>query len=150
MLVLIPPMTCEPGLLSNNEKSKDISVESNYRNYVTWNELVTWHYFTTKLIHRFHTIVVDGHSVPDLLEAFKTAKNVKNKPTALICKTFKGHGGSAVADKLDFHGEKRLWVEIISPTLRSTPHGTGVMFLSILHFMNFIKIFKIFVGTVNI
>jgi len=53
----------------------------------------------------FHTMVVDGHSVEELLKAFQEAKSVKNKPSALICKTFKGHGSSDVADKLDFHGK---------------------------------------------
>ena len=50
-------------------------------------------------------MVVDGHSVEEILKAFEEAKSVKNKPSALICKTFKGHGGSDVADKLDFHGK---------------------------------------------
>lgn len=50
-------------------------------------------------------MVVDGHSVEELLKAFEEAKSVKNKPSALICKTYKGHGGTDVADKLDFHGQ---------------------------------------------
>merc|ERR1712025_1378558 len=53
----------------------------------------------------FHTMVVDGHSVEELLKAFAEAKSVKNKPSAVIGKTFKGHGSSDVADKLDFHGK---------------------------------------------
>lgn len=52
----------------------------------------------------FHAMVVDGHSIEEILKAFQEAKTVKNKPSALICKTFKGHGSSDVADKLDFHG----------------------------------------------
>jgi len=53
----------------------------------------------------FHTMVVDGHSVEEILKALEEAKSVKNKPSALVCKTYKGHGGSDVADKLDFHGK---------------------------------------------
>ncbi|KAL5267868.1 hypothetical protein ACHWQZ_G004796 [Mnemiopsis leidyi] len=53
----------------------------------------------------FHTMVVDGHSVEEILKALEEAKSVKNKPCALICKTYKGHGSSDVADKLDFHGK---------------------------------------------
>ena len=49
-------------------------------------------------------MVVDGHSVEEILKALEEAKSVKNKPCALICKTYKGHGSSDVADKLDFHG----------------------------------------------
>jgi len=53
----------------------------------------------------FHTMVVDGHSVEEILKALEEAKDVKNKPSALICKTFKGQGASDVVDKLDFHGK---------------------------------------------
>jgi len=53
----------------------------------------------------FHTMVVDGHSVEEILKALAEAQSVKNKPSALICKTFKGQGSSDVADKLDFHGK---------------------------------------------
>lgn len=38
----------------------------------------------------FHAIVVDGHDVVELIKAFEVAANTKDKPTALICKTFKG------------------------------------------------------------
>ena len=55
-------------------------------------------------LSRFHTMVVDGHSVEEILKALAEAQSVKNKPSALICKTFKGQGSSDVADKLDFHG----------------------------------------------
>ena len=50
-------------------------------------------------------MVVDGHSVEEILKAFEEAKSVKNKPSALICRTFKGHGSDHVADKLDCHGK---------------------------------------------
>lgn len=53
----------------------------------------------------FHTMVVDGHSVEELLKAFEEAKKVKGKPSALICKTFKGYGSDLVSDKLNFHGK---------------------------------------------
>ena len=42
----------------------------------------------------FHTMVVDGHSVEELLKALTEAESVKGKPTALICKTFKGRSTS--------------------------------------------------------
>ena len=38
----------------------------------------------------FHAIVVDGHDVQAVVNAFKEAENTKGKPTALVCKTFKG------------------------------------------------------------
>lgn len=38
----------------------------------------------------FNAIVVDGHSVEELIKAFDAASATKDKPTALICKTYKG------------------------------------------------------------
>lgn len=37
----------------------------------------------------FNSIIVDGHDVQALVNAFDTAASVKGKPTALIAKTFK-------------------------------------------------------------
>jgi transketolase len=38
----------------------------------------------------FHAIIVDGHSVNELVQAFATARATKGRPTAIIAKTFKG------------------------------------------------------------
>ncbi|XP_014673190.1 PREDICTED: transketolase-like protein 2 [Priapulus caudatus] len=40
----------------------------------------------------FHTIVVDGHDVVALQNAFNEAKTVKGKPTAVVAHTYKGRG----------------------------------------------------------
>lgn len=53
----------------------------------------------------WNTIVVDGHSIKDLLNAFKTAQECKGKPTAIIAKTFKGKGFPEIEDKLNWHGK---------------------------------------------
>ncbi|CAH2313136.1 transketolase [Pelobates cultripes] len=50
----------------------------------------------------WHTVVVDGHSVEELCKAFSP---VKNQPTAIIAKTFKGKGISGVEDKENWHGK---------------------------------------------
>ncbi|XP_063796876.1 transketolase isoform X2 [Pseudophryne corroboree] len=50
----------------------------------------------------WHTVVVDGHSVEELCKAFST---VKNQPTAIIAKTFKGKGITGVEDKESWHGK---------------------------------------------
>ncbi|XP_063282982.1 transketolase [Pelobates fuscus] len=50
----------------------------------------------------WHTVVVDGHSVEELCKAFTP---VKNQPTAIIAKTFKGKGISGVEDKENWHGK---------------------------------------------
>ena len=38
----------------------------------------------------FNAIVVNGHSVKELIEALDKAKATKGKPTAIIMKTYKG------------------------------------------------------------
>uniref|UniRef100_A0AC35F9Z0 Transketolase-like pyrimidine-binding domain-containing protein n=1 Tax=Panagrolaimus sp. PS1159 TaxID=55785 RepID=A0AC35F9Z0_9BILA len=53
----------------------------------------------------FHAIVVDGHDVAALLKAFAEAKTIKNKPTAILCKTFKGKGIKDVEDQDNWHGK---------------------------------------------
>ncbi|KAM4048619.1 transketolase-like [Anomaloglossus baeobatrachus] len=50
----------------------------------------------------WHTVVVDGHSVEELCKAFTP---VKNQPTAIIAKTYKGKGITGVEDKENWHGK---------------------------------------------
>lgn len=40
----------------------------------------------------FETIVVDGHDVAALVEAFAKASSTKGRPTAILAKTYKGKG----------------------------------------------------------
>ena len=46
---------------------------------------------------------MDGHDVEALVKAFHMAANTKGKPTALIAKTYKGHGfpGMLNYDQID-------------------------------------------------
>ena len=53
----------------------------------------------------WHTIVVDGHNLPEVLDAYNKALQVKDKPTAIIAKTVKGKGVSFLEDKDDWHGK---------------------------------------------
>jgi len=53
----------------------------------------------------FHALIVDGHDISALLKAFKEAEQTKGKPTALICKTFKGKHFVNIEDKDDWHGK---------------------------------------------
>ncbi|XP_003383991.1 PREDICTED: transketolase-like protein 2 [Amphimedon queenslandica] len=53
----------------------------------------------------FNAIIVDGHDVEKLIEAFETAAATKDKPTALILKTFKGKGFPNVEDLDNWHGK---------------------------------------------
>jgi transketolase len=50
--------------------------------------------------------VVDGHSVRELIFAIDKARKETSRPTAIICKTFKGHNfGESIENKLDWHGK---------------------------------------------
>jgi len=51
------------------------------------------------------TVVVDGHNVDELEAAFATACKRGRKPTAIIAKTFKGHGVSFLEDADGHHGK---------------------------------------------
>lgn len=53
----------------------------------------------------FNTIVVDGHNIMRLLDAFDTAKLIKEKPTIIIAKTIKGKGVSFMENKVEWHGK---------------------------------------------
>jgi len=48
--------------------------------------------------------VVDGHDVDALCRAFYEATTVKDKPTCLLAKTFKGRGIPEIEDSDDWHG----------------------------------------------
>ena len=53
----------------------------------------------------WETILVDGHSFPEVLEAYKKAGQVADKPTMIIAKTIKGKGVSKVENKNGWHGK---------------------------------------------
>lgn len=53
----------------------------------------------------FHTLVVDGHDVSELVKAFDEAATISGKPTALVAKTYKGRGFPGIEDKDNWHGK---------------------------------------------
>ena len=53
----------------------------------------------------FHIITIDGHDFEQIQKAFEEAKNVKEKPTAIIAKTRKGKGISYMEDNVSWHGK---------------------------------------------
>jgi transketolase len=57
-----------------------------------------WQSFGWKVIE------VDGHSIPELIDAFKEAQKVKGRPTVIIAHTVKGKGVSFMENNPDFHG----------------------------------------------
>jgi transketolase len=53
----------------------------------------------------WETITVDGHSLPDILQAYDQALQVTGKPAMIIAKTVKGKGVSFLEDKNGWHGK---------------------------------------------
>jgi len=52
----------------------------------------------------WHTIEINGHDFPAILDAFQKARLVKNQPTVIIALTIKGKGVSFMENNVDFHG----------------------------------------------
>lgn len=52
----------------------------------------------------WHTIEIDGHDVGAINAAFQEAVTMEGRPTAIIAKTMKGRGVSAVENQNGFHG----------------------------------------------
>ena len=53
----------------------------------------------------FNVIIVNGHNISSLIEAFNKARQVKGKPTAIVAITTKGKGVSFMEDKAEWHGK---------------------------------------------
>ncbi|XP_063288746.1 transketolase-like protein 1 [Pelobates fuscus] len=53
----------------------------------------------------WNTCVVDGHNVAELCYALWQAAQVKDKPTAIIAKTYKGKGITGVENEDNWHGK---------------------------------------------
>ena len=53
----------------------------------------------------WHTIVVDGHDIPALLNALNEARATKGRPTMILARTLKGKGLAAIEGKDNWHGK---------------------------------------------
>lgn len=53
----------------------------------------------------WETVVIDGHSFPDILEAYQTAIESSGKPVMIVAGTLKGKGVSFLEDKNGWHGK---------------------------------------------
>ena len=53
----------------------------------------------------WNTLMVDGHDMKQLAEAFEAARGCKGRPTAIIAKTIKGKGVSFMEDQAGWHGK---------------------------------------------
>lgn len=53
----------------------------------------------------WNALVVDGHNVRELLEAFENANRTKGRPSVILARTLKGKGVSFIEDKNGWHGK---------------------------------------------
>lgn len=53
----------------------------------------------------FNTLMINGNDVESIIDAFAKAKQVKEKPTAIIAKTIKGKGVSFMENSIEWHGK---------------------------------------------
>jgi transketolase len=53
----------------------------------------------------WQALVVDGHDLSAVLDAFEQAASTKHKPTVLLARTFKGKGISFIEDHPNWHGK---------------------------------------------
>ena len=53
----------------------------------------------------WNAIELDGHSIRDLNNALTVAAESSERPTVLVCKTYKGKGFENIEDKLNWHGK---------------------------------------------
>lgn len=71
------------------------------------------------------TEIVDGHDVAAILAALDRAKETKGRPQAILARTIKGHGFSAVAGKEHWHG-RPLSGEQLAEALKEFGGGIDV------------------------
>lgn len=53
----------------------------------------------------FETITIDGNNIKEIEMALEKARNIKNKPTAIIAETIKGKGISFMENQVGWHGK---------------------------------------------
>jgi transketolase len=85
----------------------------------------------------WHAIAIDGHDVEAINRAYAEALETTRKPTAIVAKTVKGKGASAVEDKEGMHGkaledpepairelggERNLVIRVAKPDADGSPH----------------------------
>ncbi|MFA6527016.1 MAG: transketolase [Candidatus Babeliales bacterium] len=61
----------------------------------------------------WETIVIDGHDMEQIVNAFDTAKKNKDAPTMIIAKTYKGYGLEQTQDKENCHGKPFKQSELV-------------------------------------
>jgi transketolase len=53
----------------------------------------------------WNTLQVDGHSIPEVIDALEDVRSVKGRPSVILASTVKGKGVSFMENNPDFHGK---------------------------------------------
>lgn len=53
----------------------------------------------------WHVLDIDGHDIPQIIDAFQKAKQLKDKPTLIIAHTIKGKGAEFMENVCGWHGK---------------------------------------------
>jgi len=53
----------------------------------------------------WHTFVIDGHNIAEIMTTLDTARTILDKPVMIIANTIKGYGVDFAADKNNYHGK---------------------------------------------
>jgi transketolase len=61
----------------------------------------------------WHTVVINAHSFPEILDAFEEAKKTKGHPTMIVAKSVKGKGVSFMENKAAYHGKPPSATELV-------------------------------------
>ena len=73
----------------------------------------------------WHALVVDGHDIPALLNAFAEAAQTTGKPTVILARTLKGKGISFVEDLPNWHGKPLKQGEEVEKALKELTAQLG-------------------------
>jgi transketolase len=77
----------------------------------------------------WNALVVDGHDLSAVLDAFEEAARTKHRPTVLLARTFKGKGISFIEDHPNWHGkpipQADMQKAIDELTQQLQPNGTA-------------------------
>jgi transketolase len=69
----------------------------------------------------WHSMVIDGHNLEQILNAFDEAQKTKTQPSVVIARTKKGKGVSFLEDKDGWHGKPLKKGEEVERALRELP-----------------------------
>jgi transketolase len=71
----------------------------------------------------WQALVVDGHNIPQLLDAYEKAAHTADRPTVVLARTLKGKGIPFAEDRLGWHGKALKKGEELETALRALEAG---------------------------